>query len=822
MDDSSNGSSQVGAERGLRSLLHLRGLTPAQVSKDALAHADDRSVLLHFRSPSEAIARGLQLVQAHPGTRGSVVTTEQEPAAAAATAAAAADQAEPNQLLACLATREAARLHLSGELRFLDVGQMLGRGDHFLRLFLVAPAAPHATAAAPVYPDRLRFIGRSKELSDLHWYLDRSRTVIVRGGAGTGKSALLRQYMSEYEGTFRDGAMIVDLANVDDANLVAPTIMRALEVPKGEFDRGVHAIVSFLAQRQMLVMFDGIERWSYLVTPLLTQLTETCLDGAFVVATQKRIRIPRALTLALAGLDCPPDTVDPDMLCQYDAAALFVERAQQVEPRFAPDERNTLWIARLTRKLAGNPMAIEIAATKVATLSPRQILDRLDDSVALLKTPTANLSSSIAMAVGFAGEDARKLLTRMAILKGAHTASTLASLCATEDFPPSAVHRAFEEMVDASLLDASHIKGDEQFYYLPEPIRLYGLDQLSPAARAEQEAKRDKWVLSLCGDYLEKVNSADQLLWQDRLDAAYEDVKRTLDRLIKAGRGDEAVIVARACQRLWYERAYYLEGIGFFERIEKIPSLQKTASLLRIMNLRAVFLAAAGRAEQGRQIAVQVLRRVRQRKLAAMERIVLTNLGVIYQGTERRRKCRLYYRKGADKALAANDDTGALWSISNYIGFVEGSISDEELKYRRIAFEIFDRQPNPTALLTMETNWAERLWANDRLIEGRVAGIRALDLARRLDHPQPMRQAAHCVGKVMLGLGQYDTAAKIAGFCQRLEREIPEFNRPPEDPLMEGLLAVSHDKGAAWLATKTLEGSLMTVNDILELVKSTL
>src|SRR5262249_34814226 len=205
----------------------------------------------------------------------------------------------------------------------------------------------------PVQPTP--FVGREQELADVLALLETHRIVTLTGPGGSGKTRLALQAAAESLEQFRVGVWFVPLGEVSDVQLIEPTIARVVGGPDD--------LHEYLAGKRTLLVLDNLEQ-------LLPAAAETVAQlDAHILATS-RVRLNVA-----AEQEFPVPVLPLD-----DAAALFTQRARQINPRFEPDAA----VAQIAERLDCLPLALELAAARIKVLTPAQILERLGRSLDLL------------------------------------------------------------------------------------------------------------------------------------------------------------------------------------------------------------------------------------------------------------------------------------------------------------------------------------------------------------------------------------------------------------------------------------------------------
>ncbi len=247
---------------------------------------------------------------------------------------------------------------------------------------------PPRTLNAPTnLPDELTsFVGREAEVDRVINLLSTTRLLTLTGPGGTGKTRLAVRVAAEILTDFPHGAFFVDLAPVSDPALVIPTIAVALQIREEGWERPVEeSLKDYLRDRRLLLVLDNFEQVLD-AAPLVTDLLVSAPALKVLVTSRAPLRVRGEQDVPVAPLDVP----DPhklsrlEDLVENDGVALFSDRATAVSPDFRLTEENAPQVAAIVSRLDGLPLAIELAASRSAVLSPATMLERMERRLPLL------------------------------------------------------------------------------------------------------------------------------------------------------------------------------------------------------------------------------------------------------------------------------------------------------------------------------------------------------------------------------------------------------------------------------------------------------
>ncbi|WP_447036277.1 ATP-binding protein [Streptomyces sp. DSM 118878] len=334
------------------------------------------------------------------------------------------------------------------------------------------------------------FVGRTRELAELTAALRTARLVTVTGVGGVGKSRLAVRAAAESPP--RDGAWLVDLAALRDADLVEHAIAEALRLTDHTSRPPVEGLREHLAERELLLVLDGFEHLVEACAPLVRDLLVHS-PGLRVLAVGRR-------PLETAGerlLDVAP-------MPEEEAAELFADRAAAGLSRFTLDDGNREDVLELCRRLDGIPLAVELAAGRLRALSPAQLLARLDDRFRLLtgaRRDVPRRHRTLRTAIGWSHElcspRERLLWSRLSVFAGQFDLEAVEYICAGDGLAAEDVLGVLDELLAQSVVTREEGAAGVRYRML-DTVRAYGLDWLEAAGEAARLRRRHRdWYTGL-------------------------------------------------------------------------------------------------------------------------------------------------------------------------------------------------------------------------------------------------------------------------------------------------------------------------------------
>jgi predicted ATPase/DNA-binding SARP family transcriptional activator len=430
---------------------------------------------------------------------------------------------------------------------------------------------PPGTSAHPrVRSPLTSFVGRDTEVPQVLKNLGTARLVTLTGPGGVGKTRLA----AEVSGRLPEAAWFVELAPVTDPAEVPYAVLdtlgirgpvlarRAGEPGADPLDR----LAAALADRDEVMVLDNCEHVIEAAATLADRVLAGCPRMRILATSRQPLRIDGETLCPVLPLPVPPDTQPcADGLYEsYASVRLLRDRAVAVRPDFALDAGNAEAVARICRSLDGMPLAIELAAVWLRTLTPAQLAERLDDRFALLTggSRTAlprhrTLRAVVDWSWDLLAPAEQVLARRLAVFPAGATLALAEQVCADDLLPPAEVLPALSGLVDKSIVAAGESPDTPgPRYRMLESVRAYGLDRLAEAG--EQDRVRDAFAahyLNLAETADPKLRAAGQRRWLRELTAEQDNLHAALRWAIARADADTALRFVRALGWYWMLRA---------------------------------------------------------------------------------------------------------------------------------------------------------------------------------------------------------------------------------------------------------------------------
>ena len=328
----------------------------------------------------------------------------------------------------------AGALNLTGEVRELFVAAARGRTQ--AAEVLAAPRAARHNLPAPL----TSFLGREQDLARLEKLLGEARLVTLTGPGGTGKTRLALQAAAQAVERFPDGVWLAELAGIADPGLVAAQVMRALGVRQQGDVPVLEALTYRLRSANLLLVLDNCEHLLDACARLAGALLRAA-PGLRVLATSRELLgVPGEVACPVRPLDLPPEAADAYEAGQAPAVRLFLDRGSAARGGTTGMVAPVAVAERICRKLDGLPLAIELAAARLGTLSAAEIEAHLADRFRFLayrRPGTDPRHQALRAAMDWSYEllsaEERRVLGELSVFAGTFGLAQAADVCSGGD-----------------------------------------------------------------------------------------------------------------------------------------------------------------------------------------------------------------------------------------------------------------------------------------------------------------------------------------------------------------------------------------------------
>jgi predicted ATPase/class 3 adenylate cyclase len=493
---------------------------------------------------------------------------------------------------------------------------------------LPAEFPPLRSLGNPALPNNLpaqlsAFIGRVREVAEVRALVESSRLVTLTGAGGAGKTRLGLQVAAELLDGSGDGVWLAELAAVTDEGAVPAAISQALRLAVNPGSPALEALLDALESQDVLIVLDNCEHLIGGCAKTAEAIARRCPKAHLLATSREPLGIGGETIYRVPSLSLPgPGEAGSPAPGSSDAVALFADRARANGVALAVDEQAGPVVVSVCRRLDGMPLAIELAAARLRSMSLAELHDRLDQRFRLLtggsrtalerqQTLRAAVDWSYALLTGAE----QLLLARLSVFAGGFDLAAAEAVCGSGDPDVLDIADLLGSLVDKSLVVAE-LAGETLRYRLLETIRLFAAERLAEAGDGEVATV----AAAHCAHFLAVAEAAaayltgpEQGSWLARLDADQANLWRAAGHA--AGRPDGTAMVLRlgvALYRYWWARSWGQEAFGLLAPVLRRPDARADSGLFAgalVSAARVAVFIDMATARQFAEQAVQVARR---------------------------------------------------------------------------------------------------------------------------------------------------------------------------------------------------------------------
>jgi non-specific serine/threonine protein kinase len=431
------------------------------------------------------------------------------------------------------------------------------------------------------------FIGREGETAELKTLLARTRLLTVTGTGGIGKTRLTLEVARSLCDDYADGIWLVELAAAPASMPLEQFVAGTLGLREEAVGSLRRSLSAYIMPKALLLLLDNCEHLASPCASLVAFFLRECPRLKVLATSREPLHIDGEQVYQLSPLSVPdPRRVAAvESIGEYDAVRLFIERATQSKHDFSARDELLPIIANICIRLDGLPLAIELAAARVRSLSIQEINLLLDRRFHLLtgghQSPTdrqRTLLSTIDWSYRLLADLERLLLCRLCVFAGGWTLDAAETVCSGEGIEPWAVLNMLTSLVDKSLVVAETL-AEPGRYHLLETVRQYGRDRLAEIGQEESLRRRHfEWFLALARLASANESSAEAGGWLDRLDQEHANLREAAEWCVQAGQVESGLELAYELVHFWAWRGYQAEGRSCLRRLLYQPGASTSLS----------------------------------------------------------------------------------------------------------------------------------------------------------------------------------------------------------------------------------------------------
>ncbi|HET9648294.1 MAG TPA: BTAD domain-containing putative transcriptional regulator [Microlunatus sp.] len=449
------------------------------------------------------------------------------------------------------------------------------------------------------------FVGRDADIARTVDELSRHRLVTLAGPGGAGKTALAIEAARVTAAAFPDGAWLVQLAAISEADGMVHAAADAIGIGIGggtAIHRPIDLLIAQLAPKHILIVLDNCEHLIEPIALFVETLLARCPQVSVLATSREALAVTGEVQRPVAPLAVPADDALPAQIPDYAAAQLFLDRAHSVVSELAADDATLSAVGVICRRLDGIPLALELAAARLPALGPAELADRLQDRFALLnagsRTAEARqrtLKATVDWSHDLLTTDERMLFRRLSVFAGGWDLAAAEAVAADDALPSGDVFDLLERLVRQSMVLTDHGRASTRYRML-ETLRQYATLQLGECGESERYCERHaRYFVQLVEQAEIGLRGATQARWVEILTAEHANIRAALSWLTGRGRQPEVDLALRLCGSLglYWHMGRHLEGRAALRQVLALPG---GTPVSRARALQAVSLVERPRA----------------------------------------------------------------------------------------------------------------------------------------------------------------------------------------------------------------------------------
>lgn len=386
--------------------------------------------------------------------------------------------------------------------------------------------------------DLTSFLGRQRERAEVRRLLTAGREVTLTGPGGVGKTRLAVRVAADVQRVFQGRVWFVGLAELREPDLLGLTVATALGLHDQSARAPTETISEHIGTEPALLVLDNCEHLVDECAEFIAAVLHACGELRVLATSRQSLGLlgEQAFPVAALPVPEPEQGSSPDSVAHYDSVRLFADRAAAVDPQFAITSDNCQAVARICHDLDGIPLAIELAAVRMRTLSLEQIMQGLSERFRLLGSRGVRgapdrqrtLTALIDWSYELCTEQERTVWSRAAVFAGSFDLATAEHVISGSGVDRDDVLDTVAALVDKSILLRDNHDGTR--YHLQQITREYGEQRLREAGDLDRVRRRHRdWYAGMADRFDAEWIGPHQVEWINRLRTEHPNLRVALD-----------------------------------------------------------------------------------------------------------------------------------------------------------------------------------------------------------------------------------------------------------------------------------------------------
>ena len=446
------------------------------------------------------------------------------------------------------------------------------------------PALRSLEATPNNLPEQLTsFIGRERELEEATQLLKGSRLLTLLGMGGLGKTRLSLQIAADMLDSYPDGIWFLDLAPIRDPSFVPHEAAQVLAVREEPGKPLTHTLCAHLKSRKALLIFDNCEQVVSACASLANAILRAAPDIRIIASSREALRVPGEQVYPVLPLALPEPTASVETLSRSEAVQLFMARAQLQKPGFTLTEREAPAVAELCARVEGIPLALELAAARMRSLSLQEINKRLHNRFTLLTgggrvllERQQTLRALVAWSYDLLSDNEKLLFERLGVFVGGFDLAAAEAVCGADPLVAEDVLDLVMSLVDKSLVMVRDTDGESRYRML-ETLRDFGLEALAKRDGDEKLANAIRhcdYFLVVAKEARVGLDGPEQSRWMRKLETELDNLRAAI--ALSLGGGTDPILSVKfevALQAFRFLRGYSTEGRKYIHAALALPGV---------------------------------------------------------------------------------------------------------------------------------------------------------------------------------------------------------------------------------------------------------